>query len=191
MINLPIRLVFSLAFVTAILFGCVTAKEAPEPEPEPIAATPAEPEPLDGDDDNDGVPNSRDKCPDTRPGVKVDNDGCEIILELQGVLHFEFDSARLTPEGEAFLDGAIDTLNQWPFNRVEIAGHTDSTGPESYNQGLSERRANSVRDYLVSGGIDDALLITVGYGESNPVATNDTREGRAKNRRVEITDRSQ
>ena len=69
---------------------------------------------------------------------------------------------------------------------VEVAGHTDSTGAEEYNQGLSERRANSVKDYLVSKGVQAQRLQAKGYGESMPVASNDTKEGRAENRRVEL-----
>jgi OOP family OmpA-OmpF porin len=69
---------------------------------------------------------------------------------------------------------------------VEVAGHTDSTGSETYNQGLSERRANSVKDYLTSQGVTATRLSAKGYGEAQPVASNDTKEGRAENRRVEL-----
>jgi len=74
-----------------------------------------------------------------------------------------------------------------PTLRVLLEGHTDSIGAEAYNQGLSERRAKAVMQYLIKGGVDSARLSTVGYGESRPIAPNNTKEGRAKNRRVELT----
>ncbi len=139
------------------------------------------------DSDGDGVPNSRDKCPGTRAGAVVDLDGCEIeaVIDLQGV-NFEFDSAKLKASATAKLDQASELLASHGSVVVEVAGHTDSVGPDSYNQGLSERRANSVRDYLVSKGISSDRMSARGYGESRPVATNDTDEGRAQNRRVEL-----
>jgi OOP family OmpA-OmpF porin len=139
------------------------------------------------DDDGDGVVNSMDKCPNTPAGTAVDNTGCKLApaYEMIGI-NFEFDSAKLTSDSKAALDDALKILNRHADLNVEIAGHTDSVGAESYNQGLSERRANSVRDYLVSNGIDAGRLTTKGYGESEPVADNATKEGRAKNRRVEM-----
>lgn len=139
------------------------------------------------DSDGDGVPNSRDKCPDTRAGAVVDLDGCEVeaVIELRGV-HFDFDQATLKPEAIAILDEAAGLLNQHSRVAVEVAGHTDSVGSEDYNQGLSERRANAVRDYLVSKGVSASRLSARGYGESRPVASNDTEEGRAENRRTEL-----
>jgi OOP family OmpA-OmpF porin len=101
-------------------------------------------------------------------------------------VNFEFDSARLTAEAEGRLDDAMKILERHPELVVEIAGHTDSTGAAEYNQGLSERRAKAVRDYLVGKGADPANLTARGYGESKPVADNATSEGRAQNRRVEF-----
>lgn len=139
------------------------------------------------DSDGDGVKDSKDKCPGTAKGVPVDNDGCDLDKEykLHGV-NFEFDSARLTEESKAILDEALRILQRHPDLKVEIAGHTDSTGSDSYNQGLSQRRAQSVLDYLVGKGANAANLTAKGYGESSPVASNDTKEGRAENRRVEF-----
>jgi len=139
------------------------------------------------DSDGDGVPNSRDKCPDSRPGAVVDLNGCEVeaVIDLRGV-YFDFDRATLKPEAIAILDEAAELLNHHTKVVVEVAGHTDSIGSEGYNQGLSERRANVVRDYLTGKGVNASRMTAVGYGESRPVASNDTDEGRAENRRTEL-----
>jgi outer membrane protein OmpA-like peptidoglycan-associated protein len=133
------------------------------------------------------VPNERDKCPNTRPGAVVDLDGCEVeaVIELEGV-YFDFDKATIKPEGMAVLDQAAALLQKHERVVVEVAGHTDSVGSDAYNQGLSERRANSVKDYLTSKGVTATRLTARGYGEAQPVASNDTDEGRAENRRVEL-----
>ncbi|MCX7543995.1 OmpA family protein [Marinicella gelatinilytica] len=142
---------------------------------------------TDGDDDNDGVPNSRDKCPDTRAGAVVDKDGCEVqvVIELQGV-HFDFDKATLRPESIKILDAAVKTMGEHGTILVEVAGHTDSVGAESYNQDLSERRAKVVYDYLVDKGVEADRMTWKGYGENSPIATNETDEGRQRNRRTEL-----
>ena len=142
---------------------------------------------VDGDDDNDGVMNSADKCPDSRAGAVVDADGCEVqvVIELQGV-HFDLDKATLRPESMAILDAAVKTMGEHGTLAVEVAGHTDSTGSEAYNQALSERRAQVVYSYLVDHGVSADRMTWKGYGESSPIATNDTEEGRAKNRRTEL-----
>jgi OOP family OmpA-OmpF porin len=106
-------------------------------------------------------------------------------IVLRGI-GFKFDSAKIEPEFEPVLDVAVDELKSNPGVSVEVSGHTDSTGPDDYNQKLSERRANSVVKYLVSKGIDAGRLSAVGHGESMPVADNATRDGRAQNRRVEL-----
>jgi len=159
--------------------------EPPPPPPPPPAAPP--PPPPNPDLDGDGVPNERDKCPNTRPGAVVDLDGCEVeaVIELEGV-HFDFDKATIRPEGKAVLDEAAALLKTHDRVVVEVAGHTDSVGSDAYNQGLSERRANAVKDYLTSQGVTATRLSAKGYGESQPVASNDTKEGRAENRRVEL-----
>jgi outer membrane protein OmpA-like peptidoglycan-associated protein len=133
------------------------------------------------------VLNERDKCPNTRPGAVVDLDGCEVeaVISLEGV-HFEFDKATLTPEAMAILDKAASLLATQEKVVVEVAGHTDSVGTEEYNQKLSERRAIAVKDYLESKGINATRLTAMGYGELQPVASNDTDAGRAQNRRVEL-----
>ncbi len=149
----------------------------------------AKPVPVDGDDDNDGVPNSRDKCPNTAAGATVDSDGCQIVENLTinlVVEEFDFDSAVLKPEMKAALKDFADKVKASPGHEtVTVIGHTDSTGPAAYNMKLSLRRAQAAADYLTSLGIDS---ITVkGMGETQPIASNKTREGRAKNRRIEIT----
>ncbi len=139
------------------------------------------------DSDGDGVVDSKDKCPDTAEGQPVDNDGCDLeeTYELNGV-YFEFDSAKLTADSKAALDDALAILKRHPDLEVEIAGHTDSRGSDSYNLGLSERRAKSVLKYMVANGANADMLTAKGYGESEPVADNATDAGRAKNRRVEL-----
>lgn len=100
---------------------------------------------------------------------------------------FEFNSAALTPAATGELDKVMSKIREFDqIDAIEIVGHTDSSGPESYNQVLSERRANSIRQFLESRGVSAALLSARGVGESSPVETNATREGRAMNRRVDI-----
>jgi OOP family OmpA-OmpF porin len=103
-----------------------------------------------------------------------------------GSANFDFDKAQLKPSGRDVLDGAVKTLRDNPSLHVVVEGHTDSVGKDAYNQKLSERRAKAVRDYLVREGIEPSRITTRGYGESRPVASNDTAEGRAENRRAEI-----
>lgn len=164
--------------------ACGDKMPAPEPMAEP---TPAPAAPTDSD--GDGVIDSQDKCPGTRAGAEVDQWGCEVVSNLTINLvedEFDFDSATLKP---AMKDALRDLADQIKASKghevVTIIGYTDSTGPEEYNMQLSLRRAQAAADFLESLGITD---ITVkGMGESNPIADNSTREGRAKNRRIEIT----
>ncbi len=109
-------------------------------------------------------------------------------MALSADAFFDFDKATLKPAGRASLDTLVSDLGQvQQVNSIDVVGHTDSVGSEQYNQGLSERRASSVRDYMVSKGVSPSLITTSGRGELEPVATNATPEGRAQNRRVEIT----
>jgi outer membrane protein OmpA-like peptidoglycan-associated protein len=107
------------------------------------------------------------------------------IVSLEGT-HFDFDRATLRPEATAILDHAVSVMNQHGNISVAVEGHTDSVGSDTYNQKLSERRASAVVEYLVGKGIDASRLAPAGYGESRPVSTNDTAEGRAQNRRVDL-----
>ena len=106
-------------------------------------------------------------------------------IVLRGV-NFAFDSDRLSSEATPILDEAVRVLKESGDVSVSIEGHTDSTGPEQYNLGLSQRRAAAVSGYLSENGIDAGRLQTSGFGEEKPVASNETREGRAQNRRVEL-----
>jgi OOP family OmpA-OmpF porin len=119
--------------------------------------------------------------------VKVDAKGCAIeqTVVLQNV-NFELNSAVLTGQATHVLDGVAGSLKGQPNMDVEIDGHTDSTGTTSYNQILSQQRAESVRQYLIGAGIDGGRMTTQGFGETQPVASNKTDAGRAQNRRVEF-----
>lgn len=144
------------------------------------------------DSDNDGVPNYLDRCPNTAAGANVDVNGCVVqaVIDLPDT-HFAFNSTKLTAEDQEALDDAAATLNKYPDINVLVAGYTDSIGSKSYNLQLSQGRADSVKSYLVSHGVDSDRMTTKGYGEADPVAPNringhDNPEGRAKNRRVEL-----
>lgn len=134
------------------------------------------------DSDGDGVPDYLDKCPDTLKGAPVNSVGCWVIRDLK----FDYDKADIKAQYYGRLDEGVKILELNPKVKVEIQGHTDSAGSDAYNQGLSERRAAAVRDYLISKGIKADRLTMRGYGESKPIATNETPEGRAENRRVQI-----
>lgn len=108
-------------------------------------------------------------------------------VTLSSDVNFAFDSAQLQPQAESRLNEVAATLRQNPEVRVTIAGHTDAIGSNEYNRDLSQRRADSVKSYLMSRGIDGNRMRTIGYGEERPVATNETPAGRAENRRVEIS----
>jgi len=137
------------------------------------------------DSDGDGVMDPNDKCPGTPYGTRVDSNGCEIIetITIRGI-NFDFDRATLKDEARGVLDIAVSKLQNPNIKSVDVVGHTDSTGPEAYNQGLSERRASAVKAYLEGKGVSN--VNASGAGESSPVADNSTRAGRAQNRRVEI-----
>lgn len=104
---------------------------------------------------------------------------------LRGV-NFDFDKSNIRPDARPILDATIDVLKAEPEIDVAVQGYTDSVGSEAYNEKLSQRRAESVKEYLVAGGIPASRLTAIGYGESDPVATNETEDGRAQNRRVEL-----
>jgi len=120
-------------------------------------------------------------------GVSVYRDGDNITLNMPGNVTFATNSSDLSPGFFDVLTSVGKVLDEFDQTVVEVAGHTDSTGAESYNQALSERRAASVAQYLKSQGIMDQRMITVGMGELRPVADNSTADGRQLNRRVEIT----
>lgn len=160
----------------------------------------------DGDEDDDGVFDRRDRCQGTPPGTEVRHNGCPlpqypeaapviveeepqdetIVLSDLGEVLFAFDSAELTPAAKATLGGVMGKLLADDVRNIKVDGHTDSVGTDAYNQGLSERRAASVMNYLSAQGVAADKLTSHGFGESRPVADNDSDAGRAQNRRVEI-----
>ena len=99
---------------------------------------------------------------------------------------FDFDKSNIKSEAGAILDRLVAFMNENKDKRVALSGHTDSIGTPAYNQKLSERRVNSVKDYVVKKGVNSGRISGQGFGESKPIADNKTKEGRAKNRRVEI-----
>jgi len=136
------------------------------------------------DSDGDTVCDEIDVCGATPKGVKVDERGC---WTLEQTYLFDFDKAEVKAEFFPLLDHIAKVMSDNPKVTVQLEGHTDSTGSEEYNQGLSERRANAIKESLVKRTMVDAKrLNTVGFGESKPITTNETKEGRAKNRRVDL-----
>ncbi|MCF8365268.1 MAG: OmpA family protein [Bacteroidales bacterium] len=151
------------------------------------------------DSDGDGVPDNRDNCPEEF-GTK-NNRGCpapvivpvEEIKEIEEKLNFNAEqiqfkssSAELTPESFTSLKNVLDIMNKYAETKFTIYGYTDNTGPDDFNLTLSKDRANAVKDYFTGNGIDARRLESGGFGEKNPIAPNDSKEGRLKNRRVEI-----
>ena len=139
----------------------------PEPAPAPVAAPPA-------------------PAPAPAPAPKPAPAPVKEKVTMAAETNFDFDKAVLKPEGKARLDDLVGKLKAVNLEVVIAIGHTDSIGTKAYNQKLSVRRANAVKAYLVSKGIEANRIYTEGKGETQPVADNRTKEGRAKNRRVEI-----
>ena len=120
-------------------------------------------------------------------GVSVTRNGDNITLNLPSSITFALNSADLNSQFYSALEGVSMVLKEYDKTVIEVAGHTDSSGSDQYNQTLSERRAQSVAGYLGTHGVTQQRLITIGAGEAHPVASNDTEAGRAANRRVELT----
>ena len=164
-------------YTLGFTFSWGPGKVAPPPPPV-AAAPPPPPAPA-------PPPAPVAKCPGTPAGVAVDQDGCPIKIDvvLEGVT-FETNSAVLSGSSKPILDDVAKGLKVHHRLKVEVQGHTDSTGSAVYNMGLSQRRADSVRDYLISQGVPGEQLTAKGYGKTEPVESNATAQGRAKNRRV-------
>lgn len=194
--------------------GCPAADQDGDGIPDYLDKCPATPAGVpvgpDGcplDSDGDGIPDYLDECPNSppgakvlpngcalegdcrkpRPGEQVDANGCAVDKNfiLKGV-KFEFDSDRLTEAAKVILNEVAGTLQGYPNIDVELEGHTDGLGSDTYNLGLSERRAITVKTYLTGRGVGAARMTPVGYGESRPIDSNETEEGREENRRVEL-----
>ena len=151
----------------------------PAPKPVPVAAAP---KPLDSD--KDGVTDNLDQCPNTPLGATVDARGC---WTYAAKVLFDINSAKVKSEAYPMLIEAVLIMKKNPDLKVEVDGHADSTGKPEYNMTLSEKRAEAVKKYFVDQGIDPDRLTTKGFGITKPAASNKTKEGRAKNRRVELT----
>lgn len=139
------------------------------------------------DSDGDGVLDAVDACPGSPVGMVVDATGClvEQTVTLRSI-NFETGSAKLISDSRTALDEIVRTLKNQRNLKVEIVGHTDDEGNDSYNLLLSQQRAESVRQYLIGKGIAPERLVSIGMGEAQPVSGNDTPEGRVANRRVEF-----
>lgn len=159
-----------------------------EPGPAPTGCPP--------DEDKDEIPDAEDKCP-TEPESKNgfdDDDGCPDVVpaefaDLAGILEgilFDTDKDVIKKESKPILDRAVEVLQKYPQVHIEISGHTDSAGGYEHNMDLSQRRAESVKTYLIDAGVDGSRIETRGAGPNEPIATNDTKEGRAQNRRIEV-----
>ncbi|KKI18810.1 hypothetical protein CA236_09085 [Sphingomonas sp. ABOLG] len=118
--------------------------------------------------------------------VQVIRQGDDLLLNIPSGINFAYNSAAVQPQFQQTLDRVASVLGEYNRTYIDVYGHTDSTGSDAYNQGLSERRATAVADYLSSHGVQRARIGIRGFGETQPIATNETEEGRAANRRVEI-----
>ena len=119
-------------------------------------------------------------------GIDVIRDGDNQVLRMPSGITFAYDRAVVQPQFQPTLNDVASVLAQYPKTYIDVFGHTDSDGADAYNQTLSERRAASVADYLVTRGVQSARIATRGFGETQPVASNGTEQGKASNRRVEI-----
>jgi len=161
-----------IALVIGVISGCMSVT----PEKKPVV-----PVPLVGCNCGGGVlaPNSLSEAIEFAP--------VEPLTFLLDDVHFKSGSWHLLPKAESELQGIASTLRQHAPRSILIEGHTDSMGKKTYNQRLSEQRANSVKHFLITEGVESNRITTIGYGELHPIASNETKEGRQENRRVKIT----
>ncbi|ANI89264.1 hypothetical protein A9P82_08150 [Arachidicoccus ginsenosidimutans] len=181
--------------------------EANQKHDEDVASLQQKIDDLNKDSDGDGVPDVHDKCPGTESGIRVDGSGCPLpqpkqIIKQEKVvvtqedrkvvdeaikdLQFDVNKATIRPESFQSLDGVAELLINKNFS-LKLAGHTDNTGSSELNMRLSKERAEAVKQYLVSKGANASRIEAVGYGDTQPIASNDTPDGRQQNRRVEFT----
>jgi OOP family OmpA-OmpF porin len=166
-------------FVERVFLAKAAAKAAPPPPPAPAPKV-VPPTPMDSD--GDGVTDDKDACPNTPKGARVDEKGCWVI----GMVHFDFDKADIKPAFRPALDEVARVMSMNSGLSIEVAGHTDSIGPDAYNQKLSERRAKAAVNYLVGKRIAKERFMVKGFSFHKPIASNDNEAGRAKNRRAEM-----
>lgn len=171
------------------LFG-FASQQRTEPRPEPQTVAPEPDTTLDSD--GDGVPDSRDQCPNTPRGHVVDEDGCTVMVEQnirhELVVNFEFDSAEVRNRFYGDIEELAELMQEHSDVSIEIGGHTDLIGPADYNQGLSERRAQSVKDTLVERfNISADRISTRGYGMRRPIVDEISLDANPRNRRIEGT----
>lgn len=136
------------------------------------------------DDDQDGIINDLDQCALTAEGLTVDANGCAKFTGSISNVLFDVESSKLTVSMKKMLDDAASELAQYPNVAITVSAFTDNTGPETFNKNLSQERANNVRAYLMKKGVSADRIDAKGFGETSPVASNDTAEGRAQNRRA-------
>ena len=183
--NLPGRNIHALAARVGLTwyFGSPKSEKAPVAAAAPVAAKVAQ----DGDSDNDGVADSADKCPATAPGTKVNAYGCAAAEKATVTLNVQFDSGKTSISSgyEENLKEIAAFMAEHQSTKIEIQGHTDSSGSKALNDKLSQARAEAVRNHLVNSlKVDGARITAKGYGPAMPVADNATTEGRQQNRRV-------
>jgi OOP family OmpA-OmpF porin len=173
--NLLYTLGFAVPFGEVAKAAPVVEKPAPVETPAPVAAP--------KDTDGDGVIDNLDECPDTMKGAKVDTVGCMTLINLN--INFDTDKSVIKDSYNSRIAEFAKMMKANPKLKASIEAHTDSVGSNAYNQKLSERRAASTVKALTDLGVDSTKIKAVGFGETRPVASNETVEGRAENRRVE------
>jgi OOP family OmpA-OmpF porin len=162
--------------------------------PNTPAGAPVDDDGCPRDSDGDGVADYLDKCPDTPKDARVDKAGCPLPVATVtkegaydfGMIYFDTNKDVIKPKSRPVLDGVVEYMNANPGVKLEVQGHTDTVGADKLNQKLSEKRAIAVKKYLVGKGIAADRLTTNGFGESRPAEDNATKEGKAKNRRIEF-----
>jgi OOP family OmpA-OmpF porin len=138
------------------------------------------------DSDGDGIADSQDNCPNTPQGATVTADGCAVKIVLQNI-QFELNSHQISSDYIGVIEKVANSLkSRSDITALTVVGHTDSTGNANYNQSLSEKRAQAVADALAAQGIDQGMMTVEGMGEMSPIDNNQSAEGRANNRRVEL-----